>query len=331
MITCRVYHDGTLKDEVPFDPAVVREAREDGRSIWLDVVDPTDDELGRLQAELGLHELAVEDSRKWGQRAKVDFYPRHLFLVAHGVGLDDRDEVVDREVHLFAGGGDFLVTVRREPRFEFTKAGSRLERTPELAGEGIGLLLYLMLDEIVDGYLDVVERFEDVSDDIENDVAGEEDGNDAAGDGTQLLARRIFRVRRQVVRFRRLAAPMREVVDLLLETPTTVTSPLVPYFRDVLDHIIRTMELTDNVRDLLTSARELLLAQVSNRQNIVMKKLSAWAAIILIPTLIAGVYGMNFRRMPELRWAFGYPFAIAVMGGAALLLYLIFKKRGWLS
>lgn len=328
MITCRVYHDGTLKDEVPFDPAVVREASEDGRFIWLDVVDPTDDELARLQDELGLHELAVEDSRKWGQRAKVDFYAEHLFLVAHGIGLDDGDELVDREVHLFAGGDRYLVTVRREPRFDFSKAAPRLDSTPELTREGIGFLLYLMLDEIVDGYLDVVERFEDVSDDIESDIAGEEDGAEA--DGTQLLAHRIFRTRHQVVRFRRLAAPMREVVDLLVETPTIVTPALVPYYRDVLDHVIRAMELMDNVRDLLTSARELQLAQASNRLNVVMKKLSGWAAIILIPTLIAGVYGMNFRHIPELRWAFGYPFAIAVMAVAALILYRVFKARDWL-
>jgi magnesium transporter len=123
---------------------------------------------------------------------------------------------------------------------------------------------------------------------------------------------------------------MREVMDLLLETPTIVTPPLVPYFRDVMDHVIRTMELTDNVRDLLTSARELQLAQVSNRLNVVMKQLTAWAAIILIPTLVAGIYGMNFRHMPELDWEFGYPFALGVMAVLAFALYRSFRKRDWL-
>src|SRR6185503_18926055 len=144
------------------------------------------------------------------------------------------------------------------------------------------------------------------------------------------LAQTIFRLRQQVVRFRRLSSPMRGVVDLLLETPTIVTEPLQPYFRDVQDHVIRTIELTDNVRDLLSSARELQLAQVSNRLNVVMKKLTAWAAIILIPTLIAGIYGMNFRHMPELEWTFGYPLALAVMAGSAGVLYWIFRKRDWL-
>ena len=205
---------------------------------------------------------------------------------------------------------------------------ARLESAPALSEEGIGFLLYLMLDEIVDGYLDVIELFEDLSDDIEDAVAVEEDG--AEGQATRLLAQRIFRLRQQVVRFRRLASPLREVMDLLLETPTIVTQPLVPYFRDVMDHVIRTMELTDNVRDLLTSARELQLAQVSNRTNVVMKQLTAWAAIILVPTLVAGIYGMNFTHMPELDWVYGYPLAIGTMLVAAYLLYRSFRKREWL-
>jgi magnesium transporter len=327
VITCRIYQEGTLKKETPFDANVVKDAHEGRHRIWLDVVDPTDEELDRLQRELGLHELAVEDSRRWGQRAKVDFYPQHLFLVAHGIDLEEGNELVDREVHLFAGEG-YLATVRREPRFDFTKVSSRIENAPDLAEEGIGYLLYLMLDEIVDAYLGVIERFEDQGDDIEDDVAGEEEK--VAGEATQRLAQRIFILRQQVVRFRRLTAPMREVVNLLLETPTIATPPLAPYFRDVLDHVIRTMELSDNVRDLLASARELQLAQVSNRLNVVMKRLTAWAAIILIPTLIAGIYGMNFRHMPELDWAFGYPFALLLMGVASLLLYRTFRKRDWL-
>jgi magnesium transporter len=328
VITCRVYHDGSLKREMPFDARTIEEARQGDQHVWIDVVDPTDDELGELQSRLGLHELAIEDSRKWGQRAKVDFYPQHLFLVAHGIGLDENGEIVDREVHLFAGGGFFVATIRREPRFDFAKVAARLESAPDLAKEGIGFLLYLMLDEIVDGYLDVIELFEDLSDDIEDAVAVEEDG--AEGKATRLLAQRIFRLRQQVVRFRRLTSPMREVLDLLLETPTIVTPPLLPYFRDVMDHVIRTMELTDNVRDLLTSARELQLAQVSNRTNVVMKQLTAWAAIILVPTLVAGIYGMNFTHMPELDWVFGYPLAIGVMLTAAYLLYRSFRKREWL-
>jgi magnesium transporter len=328
VITCRVYHDGSLKQEKPFEARTIEAARDADQRVWIDVVDPTDDELTELQAKLGLHELAIDDSRHWGQRAKVDFYPQHLFLVAHGIDQDEQGELVDREVHLFAGQGLYVATVRREPRFDFAKVAVRLESAPDLSKEGIGFLLYLMLDEIVDGYLDVIDRFEDSADDIEDDVATEEEGSEGAA--TRSLAQRIFRLRQGVVRFRRLAVPMREVVDLLIETPAIVTPALLPYFRDVLDHVIRMAELSDNVRDLLTSARELQLAQVANRQNVVMKQLTAWAAIILIPTLIAGIYGMNFRHMPELDWAIGYPFALGLMAGAAFLLYRSFRKREWL-
>ncbi|HET7234889.1 MAG TPA: magnesium transporter CorA family protein, partial [Actinomycetota bacterium] len=279
MISCRVYRDGQLEREAGFSPEVIRAAREGDHRVWLDVVDPTDEELEALRSELGLHELAVEDSRRWGQRAKVDFYPGHLFLVAHGLDLNEDDELVDREVHLFAGAGLYVVTVRREPRFEFDKAHARLSAAPDLSGEGIGYLLYLLLDEVVDGYLNVIERFEDLGDDIEDAVASEEEGSESS-EAYRAVARRIFHLRQQVVRFRRRAAPMREAVDQILETPAIATPPLMPYYRDVLDHVIRTLELVDNVRDLLTSARELQIAQTSNRLNVVMKQLSAWAAII---------------------------------------------------
>jgi len=212
--------------------------------------------------------------------------------------------------------------------FDFSKAGGRLRGERDLTREGVGFLLYLLVDEIVDGYLDTVDGLEDLSDDIEDRVS--RDDGTAAGDGSQDLPQDIFHVRQQVVRFRRLAAPMREVVDLLSETPDVVTPALLPYYRDVLDHVIRAVELIDNVRDLLTSARELQLAQVSNRLNVVMKQVTSWAAIILIPTLIAGIYGMNFRHMPELSWKVGYPIALGVMGLSAFALYRVFRRRDWL-
>jgi magnesium transporter len=327
MITCRFYRDGTLEREEAFVPGTLAAASETGRRVWLDAVDPTDPELDALGAELGLHELALEDSRRWGQRAKIERYPDHLFLVAHALELDRRAELVDREIHLFVAGS-FVATVRREPTLDLGSVAARLTASP-LAAEGVGFMVYLLLDQIVDGYLDAVGRLEDLGDDMEEAVAGEE-AEGPVGERSRALAARIFRLRTQVVRFRRLAAPMREVVDAVLEDPELGTPALAPYFRDVLDHVIRTTELLDNVRDLLTSARELQLAQASNRLNAVMKQLSAWAAIILIPTLIAGIYGMNFERMPELGWALGYPFALALMAGAAFLLYRVFRRRGWL-
>jgi magnesium transporter len=323
VITCRVYREGSLEEAERYDPAAVASARAAGdRHLWVDVVDPTDEELAELQRSFGLHELAIEDSKTWGQRSKIDFYPEHVFLVVHGLELRAGGELVDREVHLFAGRRSFLITIRRSPVFDFQTAVRRLVGDRPLADEGVGYHLYLILDEIVDGYLATVERMEDLSDDIEDRVFAEEGEGDIQED--------IFRLKRTVVRFRRLASPMREVLDLLQEYPGMVTPRLVPYLRDVQDHVIRCVEFIDNIRDLLTAALESQLAQVSNRLNVVMKQLSAWAGIILVPTLIAGIYGMNFRYMPELSWRVGYPLALGLMAGSALLLYRAFRKRAWL-
>ncbi|MFB3737989.1 MAG: magnesium/cobalt transporter CorA [Candidatus Velamenicoccus archaeovorus] len=324
MITCRFYRNGVLEGETPFDPAAMEPARRAGERVWLDVVEPSAEELTQLQEAFGLHELSVEDSYRWGQRSKIEFYADYAFIVAHALALDERGALVDSELHTFGGRGFYLITVRRDPLFDLTGVRSRLKEEPGLVHEGIGFPLYLLLDEIVDGYLDTVERLEDLSDEIEGRVFEDDPGDDRD------VQEDIFRLRRTVVRFRRLAAPMREVVDLIQESPGLVTPALNPYYRDVQDHVIRAIEFVDNIRDLLTSAFESRLAQVSNRLNVVMKQVTSWAAIILIPTLIAGIYGMNFRHMPELGTRWGYPMALGVMALSAFLLYRVFRRKGWL-
>jgi magnesium transporter len=322
VVTCRLYRDEELEHEAPFDRGEVDAAIRSGGWVWLDVIEPTPEELGQLQEAFSLHELSVEDSLRWGQRSKIEFYSGYVFLVLHALSLDERDELVDREFHLFAGRDGWVITVRREPLFAIDRVAARVSTEPDMKREGIGFALYVIVDEVVDGYLDCVERFEDLSDDLEGSVFAED------GEGT--VQEDIFHLKRKVVTFRRLALPSREVIDLLTESGGVVTPALRPYYRDVMDHVIRAGELIDNIRELLTTALESQLAQVSNRQNVVMKQLSAWAAIILIPTLIAGIYGMNFRNMPELDWEFGYPFAIGTMLVAAGTLYVVFKRKGWL-
>jgi magnesium transporter len=322
MITCRVVREGLLDDPAPFDPEAVGRALGEGCHLWVDVTDPGADELATLQRTFGLHELSIEDSLRWGQRSKLEFYADYVFVVVHGLRPDDGDQLVDSEVHLFAAVKGYVITVRREPMFDIEPVVRRMRVDRQLASEGIGFPLYVILDEIVDGYLTVVDRFEDLSDDIEDRVFEEEGEGDVQED--------IFRLKRNVVRFRRLANPVREVVDLLHESAGVVTPALRPYYRDVLDHVIRASEFVDNIRDLLTSALESQLAQVSNRLNVVMKHLTAWAGIILVPTLIAGIYGMNFHSMPELSWAVGYPLALSLMLASAGILYVVFKRRDWL-
>ncbi|MGH2578208.1 MAG: magnesium transporter CorA family protein, partial [Actinomycetota bacterium] len=174
MLTCRHYREGVLEDEMPFEPMEIADAKAAGTKVWLDAVEPTEEELKQLQDAFGLHQLSIEDSIRWGQRAKVEFYPDYIFLVAHGLQLDEGDELVDSEIHLFARQGVYVITVRRKPMFDFGPATKRMQGEHAMQHEGIGFLLYLLLDEIVDGYLDTIDRLEDLSDDIEDRVSADE-------------------------------------------------------------------------------------------------------------------------------------------------------------
>ena len=320
VITCRLYRDGKVAEE-GFDPSRVSDLLEEkGTLIWLDLEQPTDTELTTIQEEFALHPLAMEDVRHRHQRPKVEVYDDYFFLVLYGVEWAE-PELNRHEVHVFVGTG-YLITIRYPPALDLQQVERRWQRQAELTREGGGFLLYALLDEVVDGYFEVVDRFEDASEDVEEQVFGDEAGPE--------VQERIFHLKKQVLQFRRLVMPLREVLDLLNEEVGLVTPALGAYYRDVADHVVRTLEFIDNVRELLTTALEAHLSQVSNRLNDIMKKLTSWAGIILVPTLIAGIYGMNFRYMPELLWRYGYYFALGLMLVSGLVLYRVFKKRNWL-
>lgn len=321
-IAVRHYHDGALV-ETEFDPASVSDilAGKDGARIWLDVMDPTDQDLAMVQDEFGLHPLSIEDAKNRGQRPKVEVFEGFFFVVMHGISSAADDELLDSEIHVFAGKS-FLVTLRYSPAFDMRNVQERWDRQPELTSEGGGFLLYALLDEVVDDYSLVVDRFEDLTDELEARIFSDAPDTHLQED--------IFKLKHRVVEFRRLVMPLREVVDLVQEQPGFVTEKLGPYFRDIADHVVRTLEFVDNVREMLTAALEAKLSQDANRLNQVMKKITSWGAILLVPTLIAGIYGMNFNNMPELGWRLGYPGALGLMVVASTVLYTVFKKKGWL-
>ena len=321
MITCRLYKEGVLKEEA-FDPERASDLiEESGARVWLDVADPTDEELALIAKEFSLHPLSVEDTRNRNQRPKLEVFQNYFFVVLHGLSLDASDELVDSEIHAFAGHR-FLITMRYDPPFDIAEMLRRWDRQPELTHEGGGFLLYALLDVVVDGYFDAIERFEDLGEDIEDRVFGDEPDPTVQED--------IFRLKRRVVTFRRLVIPLRQVVDLVQEQPGFVTEPLRPYYRDIADHVIRTMEFADTIRDLLTSALEAQLSQVSNRLNVIMKQLTSWAGIVLVPTLIAGIYGMNFVHMPELHWKYGYLYVWLVLAGVTGGMLACFRHKRWI-
>jgi magnesium transporter len=323
VITCRLYRDGSL-EESDFDPARVSDLlAEEGTRVWLDVTDPTNAELATIGEEFSLHPLVIEDLEHRGQRAKVEQYEHYVFIAIHALHLDAEDEIVDREVFAVASPS-YLITLRYSPLFELDQVLARWDRHADVTSEGAGFLLYVLLDEVVDGYFEVIERYEDLTESIEDAVFSTDDPTKSD------VQERLFRMKREVVAFRRFAMPVRTMLDRLIEQQRLVTPALIPYYRDVSDHVLRVLEFADNIREILTASLEAQLSQVSNRLNQIMKQVASWSAIILLPTLIAGIYGMNFQEMPELHWAVGYPFAIGLMAASALLLYRMFRKRDWL-
>jgi magnesium transporter len=297
----------------------------DGEWCWFDVVDPTVVDLSSLQSELGLHPLAVEDARHRRQRPKVEIYADHAFVVVRPLTVLASGEIAETEIHAFVSHR-WLVTLRFTPVYDLTTILPRWKMNGSLAGGGTGVALHMLVDEVTDGYLSVVERL-GVRGRVQEGGAR---GRRSAWEDQRDLQAEILRLRRDVVRLRRLAMPLRQSIDLLHEEMWFLNRELVPYYRDVAEHLLRSVELADNVRDSLTTILELLQAQAANQLNEVMKKLTAWAGIILVPTLIAGIYGMNFEGMPELHWSVGYPLALLMMVVASSALYVVFKRNDWL-
>jgi magnesium transporter len=325
MITVRAFRDG-VADTATIEPSAIAERLKDGDSfVWFDASEPSDADIAALGQAFGLHPLTLEDISHRRQRPRVELFEHYAFITLRPLSLQG-DALTEHEVHAVAGPR-FMGTLRYGPQpFPIEEVVRRWERQPELLKSDPGAFaVYVLFDEVIDGYLTMVEHLEDRADDLEDLVFAD----DPSVDGPQ-IQERIFLVKREVVTLRRFASPMRQGLDLLQEQPGLVQAPLLPYYRDVTEHAIRVFELADNIRDVLTSLLELRVAQVANHLNDVMKKLTAWAGILLVPTLIAGIYGMNFRNMPELGWRYGYAGALLVMGGSAFALYLMFKKKDWL-
>ncbi len=326
MRTCHAFRDGTSED---VDPTHAKKALDDGRLVWLDVEDPGPSDLTYLRDQFGLHDLSLEDMSHRDQRPRIEPFAGYVFVSLRPLGIphDGDDELPLHEVHAIAGAG-FLVTLRYPPVWDAGAVFERLRDRPDLVEHGPPYLLYVLLDEVADAYLDIVDSFEHDVEDLEEHVF---DRAERADPRPELwLRHRFHRYRVNLATFRQQVAPMRRAVDSLMELPGFVPPEVVPYYRDVADHVVRSLEFSDNVRDVLTSLIEVRVAQQANDLNEIMKKLTAWAGIILVPTLIAGVYGMNFRHMPELGWRWGYPLSLGLMAASAGILYRLFKRRDWL-
>ena len=323
IVDCAIYTDGR-RTEGPADFSdALDEARRVGDSfLWIGLHEPTPSEFDLVTAEFGLHPLAVEDAVKAHQRPKLEMYDDSLFLVLKTLHyFDDTSLVETGELMLFIGDS-FIVTVRHGPGAELRSVRRRLEKQPDLLRLGPGAVMYAVADTVVDAYTAIGGELETDLEDVETRVFSA---------GREADAERIYSLKREVLECRRAAAPLIEPIRRLATADVPfVPAETRPFFRDVADHVTRMTEQIESYDRLLSDVLSAHLAQVGVRQNEDMRKISAWAAIFAVPTMIAGVYGMNFDDMPELRQWWGYPAALALMVCACVGLHRIFRRSGWL-
>ncbi len=322
IVDCAVYERGQRLD----GDGTLAGAREAAAApeafVWVGLVEPTIQEFDAVRREFGLHELAVEDAVKAHQRPKLEIYGDTLFLVLKTACYRGPEEIVEiGEIMVFVGS-DFLVSVRHGEGGGLGNVREGLEGRPDLLRGGPAAALHALVDRVVDAYEPVIDGVREDIEEVETEVFSAERTSPVE---------RIYKLRREVLEFHRSTIPLRPALEQLAagEVPH-VGEQTRAYFRDVVDHLARVTEQVEGFRELLASILQANLTQVSVRQNEDMRRISAWVAIIAVPTMIAGIYGMNFDHMPELRWRLGYPLVLVVIATICSILYLRFRRSGWL-
>jgi magnesium transporter len=323
--TCtRLYRDGALALENFPAEDISEYLATPGPVVWLDMCAPTAADFTMINAEFGLHELAIEDALTGRQRPKLDRYPHHLFLSAYTVGLDTAaGELEAREIAVFVTDRA-LITVRKDTGFDIGQVTARWDASPDLARHGVAFLLYGLLDVLVDGHFAIVQQLDDSIEELQDLLFSE---NRQQIHATQ---RGTFQLRKDLVELRRIVLPMREVINSVMRRDLHVVSePMAPYYQDVYDHVLRVTEWTESLRDLVTSILETNITIQGNRMNLIMKKVTSWAAIIAVPTAITGFYGQNLPY-PGFGRESGLIVSTAIIITLSTLLYLTFKHKDWL-
>jgi magnesium transporter len=323
MTKTRAYRDGTLQKEdfpVADVPAVLAEP---GTAVWVDLCEPSEADLSRLAGDLGLHRLAVEDAVQEHQRPKLDRYDGHAFLTAYAVGFDSAsDHPAACELAVFITPRA-LVTVRKDDGFDIGAVVRHWDQAPELAGSGVPFLLHGLLDHVVDGHFAAVQVLDDEVEALEDLVF--DDRPDTAE-----LQRRSFRVRKNLTALRRVVAPVPDVLGSLMRPDLRLADGTTrPYFEDVHDHARQAADHLEALRERLTTVRETQLNLQSDRLNLIMKKVTGWAAVIAVPTAVTGFYGQNVPY-PGNGTTAGFWVSTCVMLVLSVGLYALFKKRDWL-
>jgi magnesium transporter len=322
IVDCAVYEEGRRRDGALPVREAMEACREPGAFTWIGLYEPTEEEFESIRREFDLHALAVEDAIHAHQRPKLELYGDMVFIVLKTARYIDPEEVVRLGEILIFLGRDYIITVRHGEASELKDVRHELEGDTELLSRGPGAVLHAIVDRVVDDYGPALIGLGEDIDEIENQVFSGERGNPAE---------RIYKLKREVLEFSHAVGPLVDPIDHLAEGRYELIHPEVrTYFRDVNDHLLRTHEQLESYRDMLTSVLSANLAQVTVRQNEDVRRISAIVAILAVPTMIAGIYGMNFEHMPELGWTFGYPLVLVVMVSICFALYRYFRRVGWL-
>jgi len=327
IVDCALYRDG-FRESVSSHDEAIRLARSDGGFVWTHLYEPPEDELAGIAQEFGLHPLAVEDAVQARQRPKLDVYPDSLLAVFKTVryvlhpAVTETNEIVQTGELMVFIGDRFVVTVRHGEHDEHEPIRERLQAHPDMLSRGPSAVLYAIADHVVDTYIEVADLIEKDIEELEEIAFADQRGRDAG---------RVYQVKRELLELRRAVFPLAQPLGVLAGTELRVVDPKVrAYFRDVEDHLTRVHETVGSYDELLTSLLQANLAQLSIAQNEDMRKITSWAAIIAAPTAIAGIYGMNFKFMPELDSPIGYPAVLLAIAIVCVLLYRGFKRNGWL-
>jgi magnesium transporter len=323
IVDCAIYENGQRRDgKVDLEQAYSERGKQNA-FVWIGLFEPTEEEFESLRSEFELHPLAVEDAIHAHQRPKLEVFGDMVLLVLKTARYVDPTEVIELGELLIFLGHDYVITVRHGEASELVTVRQELEGDPERMRGGPGAVLHAILDRVVDDYGPAIDGLQEDIDEVEAELF--------SGDRSANPAERIYRLLREVLAFRRASAPLIDPIEKLAAGHYEQVDPKIrDYFRDVNDHLIRARDQLDGMHDLLTSSLQANLAQVGVRQNEDMRRISAWVAIVAVPTAVAGIYGMNFEHMPELDWTYGYPAVLVFMLVVCSSLYWYFRRAGWL-
>lgn len=320
IVNCAAYSQGRRVADVPLHE-VHEVLKATNQFVWIGLHEPSEEVLAKVQQEFGLHDLAVEDAHNAHQRPKVELYGDSVFVVLRTAQIREHHTEFG-ETHFFVGD-NFIVTVRHGSGVSYAQVRSRCEGTPQLLSKGQGFALYSVMDFIVDQYFPVVHEMELELQAIEDKIFKEKPNRETT--------EQIYQLKRELLEVKRAVSPLVDICNRLMRIEIKcISEETRPYFRDVYDHVMRINEMVENTRELLNTALEANFSLISISQNDVSKKFAGWAAIIAVPTMVAGFYGMNFKVLPESEWEYGFYAVIVFTVGACLLLYILFKRSGWL-